>query len=266
MQACGSPRRGTSPGPTAATLTRAIASVIIESMNTERVSLAERAKIYAALGDPARLAIVDMLVAGDAAPGELGSALQIPTNLVAHHLKVLQDAGLVVRTRSEGDRRRTYVQLVAGALAAVATPALSAAPRVVFVCTQNSARSQLAAAIWTRRSHVPAVSAGTEPADRVHPRAIRVARRHGLKPDTWRTAQVGDVVRRDDLIIAVCDNAHEHLPAQARPRLHWSVRDPATVDTDAAFESAYNEISARIDRLAPALSPAETTDTPRSRP
>jgi protein-tyrosine-phosphatase/DNA-binding transcriptional ArsR family regulator len=235
-------------------------------MNTERNSLKRRARIHAALADPARLAIVDTLVAGDAAPGELGALLEMPTNLVAHHLKVLQDAGLVVRARSEGDRRRTYVRLVTEALEAVVTPSLAAAPRVVFICTQNSARSQLAAAIWSRNSRVPAASAGTQPAERVHPRAARVARRHGLDPDGWRTAQVGDVVERDDLVIAVCDIAYEHLPADARPRLHWSVRDPAAVDTDAAFEAAYSEIAARIDRLAPVLSPTEATETPRSRP
>jgi protein-tyrosine-phosphatase/DNA-binding transcriptional ArsR family regulator len=234
-------------------------------MNAERTSLVERARIHAALGDPARLAIVDTLVAGDAAPGELGAALDMPTNLVAHHLKVLQDAGLVVRTRSEGDRRRTYVRLVAEALEAVATPSLSAVPRVVFVCTQNSARSQLAASIWSRRGHVPAVSAGTNPADRVHPRAARVARRHGLDPDAWRTAHLGDVVESDDLVIAVCDIAYEQLPAEARPRFHWSVPDPAPADTDAAFEAAYSEIAIRIDRLAPVLSPAGATDSSRSR-
>jgi DNA-binding transcriptional ArsR family regulator len=172
-------------------------------MNVERPSLVERARVHAALGDPARLAIVDALGAGDVAPGELGTALGLPTNLVAHHLKVLEDAGLVVRTRSEGDKRRTYVRLRPEALAAIATPALTAAKRVVFVCTQNSARSQLAAAIWSRRSHVPAASAGTEPAERVHPRALKVARRHGLDPAAWRTAQLRDVVRRDDLLIAV---------------------------------------------------------------
>jgi protein-tyrosine-phosphatase len=232
-------------------------------MFAERNSLLERAKVHAALGDPARLAIVDTLVAGDAAPGELGQVLEMPTNLIAHHLKVLQDAGLVVRARSEGDHRRTYVRLVPEALAAVAQPSLSGVPRVVFICTQNSARSQLAAAIWSRRSQVPAVSAGTQPAARVHPRAVRVGRRHGLNPETWRTAQIDDVVERDDLVIAVCDNAHEHLPADAHPRLHWSIPDPARVGTDAAFESAYTEIAARIDRLAPALEP---TDTTRSRP
>jgi protein-tyrosine-phosphatase len=89
----------------------------------------------------------------------------------------------------------------------------------------------------------------------VHPRAVKVARRHGLDPDGWRTAQVGDVVKPDDLVIAVCDVAYEHLPADARPRVHWSVPDPATADTDAAFEAAYDEIAGRIDRLAPLVSP-----------
>ena len=235
-------------------------------MNTERSSFVERARIHAALGDPGRLAIVDTLVAGDAAPGELGLVLDMPTNLVAHHLKVLEDAGLVVRTRSEGDRRRTYVRLVTEALEAVATPSLGPVPRVVFVCTQNSARSQLAASIWSRRSPIPVASAGTQPADRVHPRAVRVARRHGLDPDGWRTAQVDDVVDRDDLVIAVCDIAYEHLPAEARPRLHWSVPDPAAANTDKAFEAAYSEIADRIDRLAPVLSPTEATESSRSRP
>lgn len=211
----------------------------------------ERARIHAALGDPARLAIVDTLTLGDASPGEIGLTLQMPTNLVAHHVKVLAEAGLVVRTRSEGDRRRTYLRLVPDTLALLTPPPLRAAPRVVFVCTHNTARSQLAVALWERRSRIPAASAGTEPAARVHPRAVRVARRHGLSLDAARTADVADVVRRDDLVIAVCDNAHEHLAA--RPRLHWSVPDPVPADTDAAFEAAYTDIAGRIDRLAPVL-------------
>jgi protein-tyrosine-phosphatase/DNA-binding HxlR family transcriptional regulator len=230
-------------------------------MNTERSTLAERARIHAALGDPARLAIVDTLVAGDAAPGELSAVLDLPTNLIAHHLKVLEEAGLVARSRSEGDRRRTYVRLVTEALESVVTPSLTAVPRVVFLCTQNSARSQLAASIWSRRSHIPALSAGTQPAAKPHPRAVRVARKHGLDPAAWHTSHVRDVVERDDLVIAVCDIAYEYLPADSRPRLHWAIPDPATVDTDAAFEAAYSEIANRIDRLAPVLAPAEA---PRS--
>ena len=62
-------------------------------MNTELSSLEARARVHAALGDPARLAIVDALALGDASPGEIARDLGMPTNLVAHHVKVLQDAG-----------------------------------------------------------------------------------------------------------------------------------------------------------------------------
>ena len=103
-----------------------------------------RARIHAALGDPARLAIVDALTLGDASPSEIGHELGMPTNLVAHHVKVLQDAGLIVRTRSEGDRRRTYLRLRPDALDHLTPAGLGQVPRVVVVCTQNSARSQLA--------------------------------------------------------------------------------------------------------------------------
>jgi protein-tyrosine-phosphatase/DNA-binding transcriptional ArsR family regulator len=228
-------------------------------MKVERNSVVERARVHAALGDPGRLAIVETLVAGDASPGELGLVLEMPTNLIAHHLKVLEDAGLVVRSRSDGDRRRTYVRVVTELLESAVMPSLAPAPRVVFVCTQNSARSQLAASIWSRRSHIPALSAGTRPAAAPHPRAVRVARRHGLDPTGWRTSQVSDVVKPDDLVIAVCDIAYEHLPAAARPRLHWSVPDPAATNTAAAFEAAYRELTNRVDRLAPLLSPTTTS-------
>src|SRR3954470_13477357 len=101
-------------------------------MNAETSSLQARARVHAALGDPARLAIVDALTLGDASPGEIAHDLGLPSNLVAHHLKVLQDAGLVLRTRSEGDRRRTYLRLVPRALAALAPPRLDGAGRIVF--------------------------------------------------------------------------------------------------------------------------------------
>jgi protein-tyrosine-phosphatase/DNA-binding HxlR family transcriptional regulator len=225
-------------------------------MPTEQPLIEDRAKVYAALGDQGRLAIVDTLGYGDASPGELARALSLPTNLLAHHLRVLQEAGLVARTRSEGDRRRTYLRLVPETLASLAPPAQWPVPRVLFVCTHNSARSQLAAALWARRSEVPATSAGTRPAARVHPRALRVARRHGLTLEGTRPTQVAEVARRDDLVIAVCDNAHEQLGGQPdRRRLHWSVPDPTRVDTDAAFGAAYVDLAGRIDRLASVLTP-----------
>jgi protein-tyrosine-phosphatase/DNA-binding HxlR family transcriptional regulator len=220
----------------------------------EIASLEGRAAIHAALAEPARLAVVDALALGDASPGELGAALDLPSNLLAHHLRVLEEAGVVRRTRSEADRRRIYVHLVPAALDLL-NPAASrrmvSAARVVFVCTRNSARSQLAEALWARRSHVPAASAGTRPADRVHRRTISTARRHGLTLGRRRTASVRDVVRPGDLVVAVCDNAYEEL--DGRPQLHWSVPDPIRSGTDAAFERAFTEIADRIDRLDPAI-------------
>lgn len=222
-------------------------------MNGDSLSVQARARVHAALGDPARLAIVDALTLGDRSPGEIAQDLAMPTNLVAHHLKVLQDAGLIVRTRSEGDRRRTYLRLQPHVLASLTPPPLRDTERVVFVCTHNSARSQLAAALWRDRVGGPVASAGTHPATRVHPRAVKVAHCHGLSLDANATAHVDDVVDDGDLVIAVCDNAHEDMTGPLRPRLHWSVPDPARVDTDAAFEAAYTDLSDRIDRLAPAV-------------
>ncbi|WP_431920955.1 helix-turn-helix domain-containing protein [Nonomuraea jabiensis] len=220
---------------------------------TEIFAVERRAAMHAALGDPVRLAMVDDLILGDRSPGELGAVFALSSNLLAHHLKVLEDAGLITRPRSEADRRRSYVQLVPGVLDGLTPtpPTPGTAERVVFVCTHNSARSQLAAALWQRRSPLPAASAGTQPAARVHPRALSAARRHHLRLQAHATAHIADTVRPGDLVVAVCDNAYEHLPA--RPPLHWSVPDPVPADTDDAFERAYIDLAGRVDRLATAL-------------
>lgn len=209
--------------------------------------------MYAALGEPARLAIVDRLALGDASPTEIGRELGLPSNLLAHHLKLLDHAGMIERSRSEGDHRRTYLRLRLQTLTDLIPAGLRTAPRVVFVCTHNSARSQLAAALWAQQSPVPAVSAGTHPAARVHPRAVAVARSRGLSLARARTSQVDEVLHDGDLVIAVCDNAHEELGGRAADRLHWSVPDPARVDTDDAFEHAFTDLANRVDRLAPAV-------------
>lgn len=222
------------------------------------LSLEMRVRVHAALGDPGRLAIADALAVGDASPGEIAARLGMATNLVAHHLKVLEEAGVISRSRSEADKRRTYVRLRPHALAALKAPALPVPRRVVFVCTHNSARSQLAAALWTAHTGTAAASAGTDPAPRVHPRAVRTAKRHGLTLDASKTSHVDSVARDDDLVIAVCDHAHESLPATLA-RLHWSVPDPVPANTDKAFESAFTDIAARIEQLGPVISSKETT-------
>ncbi|TMR11126.1 ArsR family transcriptional regulator [Nonomuraea turkmeniaca] len=216
-------------------------------------SLEARARVHAALGDPGRLAIVDRLLMGDASPGELGQVLGMPTNLLAHHLKLLQEAGVVERRRSEGDRRRTYLRLIPRSLSGLVPATIRRAPRIVFVCTHNSARSQLAAALWGRASAVPAASAGTSPAPRVNPRVLALAARHDLDLARATTRHVDQTLRPGDLVVAVCDAAHEQLAGL--DRLHWSIPDPVRAGSDEAFEQAYTDIADRVQRLAPAIRP-----------
>jgi protein-tyrosine-phosphatase len=160
--------------------------------------------------------------------------------------------GLIDRTRSEGDRRRSYLHLVPGTLTTPDTGAVRLVARVLFVCTANSARSQLAAALWRRASSVPAASAGTHPARRIDPGAVAAARRHALPLRARRPRVLEDVARQDDLVITVCDNAHEELgPARG---LHWSVPDPVRIGTEAAFDAAFDELTRRVSDLAPRLS------------
>lgn len=213
-----------------------------------------RARILTALAEPVRMAMVDHLLLGDASPSELGASVGLASNLLAHHLRVLDDAGIIRRIRSEGDRRRSYVQLrtdhplVLAAATATGAARLSRVPRVVFVCTANSARSQLAAAAWNQINTIPAASAGTHPGPRIHPRAIATADRHGLHLTATRPMHLDEQLHTGDLIVAVCDNAHEELdPALAR--LHWAIPDPVRVDTDSAFDSAYNDITRRVRHL-----------------
>lgn len=221
-------------------------------MNTERSSeLKRRAAKHAALSDPARLLIMDTLSLGDASPSELQAVLAITSNLLAHHVKVLENEGLIVRVRSEADRRRTYLQLVPAALGAILPATGATATRVVFVCTANSARSQLAAALWRRTSNVPTASAGTHPAERVEPGAVAVARRHNLPLRVLRPRPLKEVLTSDDFVITVCDHAHEELGNL--DGLHWSIPDPVAVGTDSAFDAAFSQLCRRVFDLAPRL-------------
>jgi ArsR family transcriptional regulator, arsenate/arsenite/antimonite-responsive transcriptional repressor / arsenate reductase (thioredoxin) len=228
------------------------------------LSVEARAAVHAALGDPTRLAVVDALLLGDASPSVLASRLGIASNLMAHHVKVLESAGLVSRVRSEGDRRRSYLRLHSGTLDSLNPVVRLATPRVVFVCTHNSARSQLAAALWRQHSEVPVTSAGTHPARRIHPRAVAAARRHSLGLGRARPAPVADVLTNTDLVVTVCDSAHEELEHEllrrSTPALHWSIPDPAARDTDEAFEAAYVAVATHVDRLAPAVRPTAITE------
>lgn len=213
------------------------------------MDLDARAALHAALGEPARLAIVDELSSSDRSPTELGEMLHLPGNLIAHHLDALERVGLIERQVSAGDRRRRYIRLVRRQLADLGIATARPAGRVLFVCTNNSARSQLAAALWTARTGEQAGSAGTQPADRVHPGAVAAARRAGLDlsnavPRSLTPAEVAD------LYVTVCDRAHEEL----RPDVsnwHWSIPDPVAARNADAFDTALHDLDDRIRSLQP---------------
>lgn len=214
-------------------------------------SLERRATVHAALGDPHRLAIVDALQLTDRSPSDLAVELRIRSNLFAHHLLVLERAGLVEVLRSSGDGRRRYVRLHRAALDDLSLPGPSVQPHsILFVCTGNSARSPLAEALWRERSNLPVASAGTHPADQVHPLAIAAGQRRGLDLSGVAPRGVESLKTSPDLLVTVCDEANEELGVQdASLRLHWSIPDPAAAGDRRAFDQAISTLEERIDAL-----------------
>lgn len=206
-----------------------------------------RAAIYAALGEAVRLAIVDDLVVSDRSPTELAHRFELPSNLLAHHLDVLERAGLVERFVSSGDRRRRYVRLRREALDGLTIGPSRAPGGMVFVCSLNSARSQLAAALWRSRTGQAASSAGTRPTTRVHPGAVAAAERVGLDLRGATPRALGEL-DRDAQLVTVCDQAHEEL-APPDTAWHWSIPDPVVVGTDDAFDTAVQALDRRITDL-----------------
>jgi protein-tyrosine-phosphatase len=216
-------------------------------LSDQRRSLELRAARHAALGEPLRLSIVDDLVASDRSPSELARRLDIGTNLLAHHLDALAEVGIVTRTPSAGDGRRRYVSLQRAALSDLRLrPARPRGP-MVFLCTHNSARSQLAAALWTARTGRPASSAGTHPATHVHRSAVAAARRAGLDLAEATPSLIGRIARSAQ-VVTVCDLVHEELEPAAH-WWHWSIPDPVARNTSAAFDAVVAELEHRIDHL-----------------
>jgi protein-tyrosine-phosphatase/DNA-binding MarR family transcriptional regulator len=213
-----------------------------------------RAAIHAALGEPARLAIVEALRLSDQSPSSLGRWLGIDTNLLAHHLDVLEGVGLIQRIASSGDKRRRYVRLAHHTLEDLFPAAPLLVKAILFVCTHNSARSLLAAALWNRTSAVHAESAGTHPSNQVHPLAVAVAARHGIDLAAAVPRPLSQVTLRPDLVVTVCDRAHEELGPTEEPRIHWSVPDPAESGTVEAFEAAMQMLDQRIKVLSERVS------------
>ncbi|MEO0494534.1 MAG: ArsR family transcriptional regulator [Actinomycetota bacterium] len=210
--------------------------------------VASRAALHAALAEPIRLAIVDLLAISDRSPKELGAMLDLGSNLLTHHLDVLAGVGLIERFTSAGDRRRRYVTLCREPLAELGIATARPAGEVLFVCSHNAARSQLAAALWTDLTGEPARSAGTTPAEQVHPGAVDAAARRGLDLGSAIPTRFGP---GDDaaVVVTVCDRAHEELEV-GEHWWHWSIPDPSISGSDAAFDAAVADLERRIRSVA----------------
>jgi protein-tyrosine-phosphatase/DNA-binding transcriptional ArsR family regulator len=221
------------------------------------------------------------LVHSDRAVWELTQLLDEPQSLVSYHLRQLR-AGEVVRARrSSADRRDSYYAVdlarsgellreAGGAL----HPGLRLEPaslqaswesgrthprqRVLFLCSGNSARSQIAEALIKRMSHgtIEAASAGSNPKP-LHPNAVQVMSKRGIDISGNRTKHLNEFVsQRFDFVITLCDRVREVCPEfPSHPDLvHWSVPDPALEGPSdrasyPAFERTATELETRIGFL-----------------
>ncbi len=133
--------------------------------------------------------------------------------------------------------------------------------RILFLCTGNSCRSQMAEGF--ARKYLPGAdvwSAGTHPAQCVHPLAVQVMQERGIDISTHRPKTVSDVPLPVDYVITLCGEAAEECPAfpGARQTEHWNLPDPArATGTDdevlQVFRSVRDEIDRRVQELAQRL-------------
>jgi ArsR family transcriptional regulator, arsenate/arsenite/antimonite-responsive transcriptional repressor / arsenate reductase (thioredoxin) len=232
-------------------------------------------------GHPLRWRLLGELAHSDRQVTELVRLTGRPQSLVSYHLGRLRADGLVSARRSSADGREAYYTLdVArcGALLSAAGhalhPGLRLAPapaprrassrrassrtRVLFLCTGNSARSQMAEALANRlgAGAVEAFSAGSHPKP-LHPNAVRVMRRRGIDLRGARSKHVDELAgRRFGCVVTLCDRVREVCPdfPSAPERVHWSIADPAAEGGDdaatyPAFERTAAELEARIPYL-----------------
>jgi protein-tyrosine-phosphatase/DNA-binding transcriptional ArsR family regulator len=242
---------------------------------------------------PLRWRLLRELTRSDRAVWDLTQRVDAPQSLVSYHLRKLRDGGLVRARRSTADGRDTYyaidlasceqqLRATGGAL----HPGLRLGPapppadnpstrtrrrrRVLFLCTGNSARSQMAEALLTRLSGgtVQVASAGSHPKP-LHPNAVRVMRTHGIDISGNRTKHLDEfAAQRFDVVITLCDRVREVCPEfPSQPTLvHWSMPDPAQAGPTArasypAFEHTAEELETRIRFLLPLL----TEPSPQTR-
>ena len=244
-------------------------------------------------GHPLRWQLLSELSHSDRRVGELCELAGRRQSLVSYHLRQLRDGGLVSLRRSAADGRDTYYvldlgrcgELLAGAGVAL-HPALapttqppargkagSTLARVLFLCTGNSARSQMAQALCERLSNgaVEAVSAGSHPKP-LHPNAVRVMGERGIDISGRRSKHLSEFAEHQfDYVISLCDRVREVCPKfpGAPDLIHWSIPDPAREpgsdqETLPAFERSAAEIETRVGFLIGAIKATRQEVTPRA--
>ena len=232
------------------------------------------------VADPHRWRLLAALAASDRRVGELTGLTGAPQSLVSYHLAQLKAGGLISARRSSADGRDTYyradiarcdelfaqasaslhpgLRLVPASLAPVRRRG-GRKPRVLFLCTGNSARSQIAEALLESRSGgtIEARSAGSHPKV-LHPSAVRVMAERGVGISGRPTKHLSRFTRsRFDRVITLCDKVKEICPEfPGQPALaHWSMADPAAGSDDdydatyPAFIRTADEIDQRVGLL-----------------
>jgi len=229
-------------------------------------------------GNPLRWQILAELAKSDRRVRELTAATGEPQSLVSYHLGRLRAGGMVGVRRSSADGRDAYYSLdlarcgeMLAATGAALHPGLRLttpdggsdgpdrgarrAGRVLFLCTGNSARSQMAEAFLAARAgpRVRAFSAGSRPKP-LHPNAVRVMRARGIDISTQRSKHLDQYLGQHfDHVITLCDRVREVCPEfPGHPRVaHWSMPDPSSAgatnrETLAAFKQTADEIETRV--------------------
>jgi protein-tyrosine-phosphatase/DNA-binding transcriptional ArsR family regulator len=232
-------------------------------------------------GHPLRWQLLSDLARSDRRVTELCTLGGQRQSLVSYHLRRLRDGGLVSARRSSADGRDTYYALdldrcreLLAAAGASLHPGLVPAPiarpgrrrarlaRVLFLCTGNSARSQIAEALCEQLSagRVRAASAGSNPKP-LHANAVRLMRERGIDISQARSKSLTEFADGGfDYVVTLCDRVREVCPEFPRVHqaIHWSIPDPAREpgsddDTLPAFERTARELSTRISFLITAI-------------
>lgn len=228
------------------------------------------------LSNDLRWKIIAALARSDHHVKELVALVGEQPNLVSYHLRRLRDRQLVTEHRSSADRRDVYYSLDLDVLRQMylatgdalhpamnedkaeerleTQPSTARPIRVLFLCTANSARSQMAEGIMRRLAgdRVDVSSAGSQPSV-IHPEAVRVLAELGVDASAYRSKQLDEYSDQTfEYIITVCDRVRETCPVfPGDPqRIHWSFSDPAIVEDDdarrKAFDQTARELTTRI--------------------